>query len=237
MRYLAIASDYDGTLATRGQVSTTTLTALQQLQASGRKLILVTGRQLDELAQIFPQLTGFDCVVAENGALLYWPSTGEEQLLGDRPPQAFIQALQQRQVASLAVGRVIVATWKPHETTVWETIQDLGLELQVILNKDAVMVLPSGLNKAAGLRAALERMNLSLSQVVGLGDAENDLDFLEICGFSVAVANALPVVKARADWVTSGERGDGVTEVIDQILTSDLSQLPTRSPADGKPTS
>ena len=229
MQYLAIASDYDGTLATHGRVSSTTLAALQRLRESGRKLILVTGRQLDELAQIFPQVDWFDCVVVENGAVLYWPDTSKEQLLGDRPPSEFIQALQQRQVAPLAVGRVIVATWKPHDITVTQTIQELGLALQVILNKDAVMVLPAHLNKAAGLRTALEQMGLTLSQVVGFGDAENDLDFLEICGFSIAVANALPAVKARVAWVTPGSRGDGVVEGIEQLLTSDLSALPKRS--------
>ncbi|MEP0819946.1 HAD-IIB family hydrolase [Trichocoleus desertorum] len=184
---------------------------------------LVTGRRLDELFQVLPQVDWFDCVVAENGALLYWPNTREEQLLGDRPPAAFIQALQERQVDSLAVGRVIVATWKPYETTVLETIRDLGLELQIILNKEAVMVLPSGLNKATGLKAALERMELSPQNVVGFGDAENDLAFLNICALSVAVANALPMVKEQADWVTQGSRGDGVAEVIDQLLTSELS--------------
>ncbi|MBD2120836.1 HAD family hydrolase [Trichocoleus sp. FACHB-262] len=223
MRYLAIASDYDGTLATKGQVSKTTLAALQRLRESGRKLILVTGRRLDELFQVLPQVDWFDCVVAENGALLYWPRTREEQLLGDRPPAAFIQALQERQVDSLAVGRVIVATWKPYETTVLEIIKDLGLELQIIFNKEAVMVLPSGLNKATGLKAALERMELSPQNVVGFGDAENDLAFLNICALSVAVANALPMVKEQADWVTQGSRGDGVAEVIDQLLTSELS--------------
>jgi HAD superfamily hydrolase (TIGR01484 family) len=231
MRYLAIASDYDGTLATHGRVSDTALAALQRLRESNRKLILITGRQLDELAQILPQIDWFDCVVAENGAVLYWPSTGQEELLGDRPPAAFIEALQERQVAPLAVGRVIVATWKPHDTTVLKTIQDLGLALQVILNKEAVMVLPVGLNKAAGLKAALARMGLTLDQVVGCGDAENDLDFLEVCGVAVAVANALPVVKAQADWVTQGSRGEGVVEMIDRLLASDLSDLPPRSPS------
>ncbi|MEP0870638.1 Cof-type HAD-IIB family hydrolase [Trichocoleus desertorum AS-A10] len=223
MRYLAIASDYDGTLATKGQVSKTTLAALQRLRESGRKLILVTGRRLDELFHVLPQVDWFDCVVAENGALLYWPNTREEELLGDRPPEAFIQALQERQVDSLAVGRVIVATWKPYETTVLEIIKDLGLELQIIFNKEAVMVLPSSLNKATGLKAALERMELSPQNVVGFGDAENDLAFLNICALSVAVANALPMVKEQADWVTQGSRGDGVAEVIDQLLTSELS--------------
>nr|WP_290226151.1 HAD family hydrolase [Trichocoleus desertorum] len=230
MRYLAIASDYDGTLATNGQVSETTLAALQRLRKSGRKLILVTGRHLDDLFQVLPQIDWFDCIVAENGALLYWPSNREEQLLGDRPPEAFIQALQKRQVEPLIVGRVIVATWQPHEAAVWEIIKDLGLELQIILNKDAVMVLPAEIDKAVGLKAALKRMELSLQNVIGFGDAENDHAFLDICGLSVAVANALPEVKARTHWVTQGSRGDGVVEVIDQLLASGLDEMPPRSP-------
>lgn len=164
----------------------------------------------------------FDCVVAENGALLYFPATREKQLLGDRPPDAFIQALQAHNVEPLGIGNVIVSTWEPHETTVLETIRDLGLELQVIFNKGAVMVLPSGINKAAGLNAALARMELSPHNVVAVGDAENDHAFLEVCECSVAVANALPMLKERADWVTQDSRGAGVVELIDQLVDSDL---------------
>ncbi len=221
MRYLALASDYDGTLATDGQVNEATLTALQRWQETGRKLILVTGRQLDDLCQVFPQVDKFDCVVAENGALLYWPASREEQLLGDRPPEIFIQTLKTHKVAPLSIGRVIVATWEPNETTVLETIRELGLELQVIFNKGAVMVLPTGINKAAGLEAALNQMRLSAHNVVAVGDAENDQAFLDLCGFSVAVANALPMVKEQADWITQGSRGAGVNELIDKLLASE----------------
>lgn len=222
MRYLALASDYDGTLATDGQVDEATLTALQRWQETGRKLILVTGRQLDDLCLVFPQVDRFDCVVAENGALLYWPASREEQLLGDRPPEIFIQTLKEHKVDPLSIGRVIVATWEPNETTVLETIRELGLELQVIFNKGAVMVLPIGINKAAGLEAALNQMRLSAQNVVAVGDAENDQAFLDFCGFSVAVANALPMVKEQADWITQGSRGAGVTELIDKLIASDL---------------
>ena len=54
-------------------------------------------------------------------------------------------------VPPLAVGRSIVATWEPNQTTVLEAIRELGLELQIIFNKGAVMILPAGMNKAAGL--------------------------------------------------------------------------------------
>jgi HAD superfamily hydrolase (TIGR01484 family) len=225
MHYLALATDYDGTLATNGQVDEATLSALKRLQESGRKLLLVTGRHLDDLYQVFPEADCFDCIVAENGALLYFPDSQKEQLLGDCPTDEFIQTLKARHVSPLDVGRVIVSTWEPHETTVLQTIQELGLELQVIFNKGAVMVLPSDINKATGLEAALMQMGLSTHNTVAVGDAENDTALLDSCEFSVAVANALPSIKEKVDWVTQGNRGQGVIELIDKLISTDLQDL------------
>src|SRR2546427_8166000 len=106
MRYLALACDYDGTLAHDGRVSEETLAALEHVRNSGRKLIMVTGRELPDLQQVFPHLDLFDRVVAENGALLYLPATGEEKLLGERPPEVFVRALRERGVGPISVGRV-----------------------------------------------------------------------------------------------------------------------------------
>ncbi len=231
MHYLILATDYDGTLASGGKVSDVTLEALKRLQKSGRKLILVTGRQLDDLCQVFPEVNIFDCVVVENGAVLYFPSTREEFLLGSLPPESFVEALRSRNIDPLSVGKVIVATWEPHEAEVLNVIRELGLDLQVIFNKGAVMVLPAGVNKASGLDEALSRMGLSNHNTVAIGDAENDLAFLKPCEFSVAVDNALPSVKSEVDWVTQASRGDGVIELIDRLLTEDLEEsslLPER---------
>src|SRR5947209_19729751 len=96
MRYLALACDYDGTLAHHGRVDEATLAALERLLATGRKLILVTGRELPDLLSVFPHLGLFERVVAENGALLYRPGSREEKLLGAAPPQSFLQALRRR---------------------------------------------------------------------------------------------------------------------------------------------
>jgi HAD superfamily hydrolase (TIGR01484 family) len=228
VRYHALACDYDGTLATHGRVDDATLAALDRLRASRRKLILVTGRRLPDLFEVFPRIELFDRVVAENGAVLYRPSDRGERTLAEAPPEALVAALKQRQVTPLAVGRVIVATWEPSEAAVLETIRELGLELQVIFNKGAVMVLPSGVNKATGLDAALAELCLSRHNVVGVGDAENDHAFLARCECSVAVANALPSLKERADVVTTGERGAGVAELIDGLLACDLAELEPR---------
>src|SRR6266404_6171704 len=222
MRYLALASDYDGTLATHGVVFPETLDALERLRRSGRKLIMVTGRELPDLERVFPRFDLFDRIVAENGAVVYQPATYEKCVLAARPKPVFVDALRARGVGPLAVGDVIVATWHPNENIVLDVIRDLGLELQVIFNKGAVMVLPSGVNKTSGLEAALNSLGLSMHNVVGVGDAENDHAFLTSCEFSVAVANALPAVKDTADLTTRGSHGAGVVELIDMMLEDDL---------------
>jgi phosphoglycolate phosphatase (TIGR01487 family) len=219
--YAALATDYDGTLAHQGVVSAEALRAIVRLRASGKRLVLVTGRELEELKGVFPQIGLCDLVVAENGALLYWPKTQQIKLLGEPPPEKFVQELRERGVP-IAVGRVIVATVEPHENAVLQSIKKLGLELEVIFNKGSVMVLPTGVNKATGLRAGLPRLGLSTRHVIGVGDAENDHAFLRICGCGIAVANALPTLKERADFITQHPHGEGVVELIDQLLTNNF---------------
>ena len=225
MRFHVLATDYDGTLSHDGRVDEPTLAALERLRATGRKLILVTGRELPELLVCMPQLELFDLVVAENGALLYRPSDKETWTLAKPPPRSFVAELLRRGIHQVSVGKAIVATWLTHETTVREVIRDQGLDLQVILNKDAVMVLPVGVNKATGLIAALADLGLSLHETVAIGDAENDQSFLAICACSVGVANALDSIKERVDWVTTEERGAGVVQLIERLITDDLASL------------
>ncbi len=225
MRYLALASDYDGTLACDGRVDHDTIRAIERLIQSGRKFILVTGRELPDLQSAFPRLELCERVVAENGAVLYNPATREKRPLAAKPPQQFVDDLRARGVKDLSVGDVIIATWCPSEREAIEVIRDSGLELQIIFNKDAVMILPSGVNKMTGLSCALEELKLSEHDVVGIGDAENDHAFLESCECSVAVSNAIPALKEKATLVTKGARGAGVVELIEKLLADDLSEV------------
>jgi hydroxymethylpyrimidine pyrophosphatase-like HAD family hydrolase/energy-coupling factor transporter ATP-binding protein EcfA2 len=225
MRYRVFATDYDGTLAHHGLVEESTLAAVERLKHSGRRVVLVTGRELDDVLRTCQRPELFDRIVAENGALVFGPADRKVLQQGEPPPPDFVAALQARGVTPLSTGRVIVSTWEPNESVVLEVIRELGLELQVVFNKGAVMVLPSGVNKATGLAAALADLGMSRHNTVGVGDAENDHAFLAVCECAVAVANALPQVKARADLVTSGAHGHGVRELIDRLLESDLAEM------------
>jgi phosphoglycolate phosphatase (TIGR01487 family) len=227
MYFVALATDYDGTIAEDGVVAEATLEALRELKQSGRKLLLVTGRQLPDLKKVLPEVALFDLVVAENGGLLFDPKIGEETLLAPEPSQVFLDALRAHEVP-VSAGRCIVATWEPHQHAVLEAIRELGLELQIIFNKGAVMVLPAGVSKASGLEAALAMLELSPHNVVGIGDAENDHAFLRLCGCAVAVANALPLLKENADFVTESPRGAGVAALARRMIVDDLAGLSER---------
>ena len=222
MRYLALAADYDGTLANAGTVGPDTIQAIERLVASGRKLILVTGRVLPEILEIFPQISLCERVVAENGAVLYRPATKEITLLAPPPPSAFLEEVQRRKVEHLTLGNSIVATRVPYETVILDIIRDLGLELRIIFNKGAVMVLSHGINKATGLTAALKQLELSPHNIAAIGDGENDHAMLTYSEYAVAVENAVPMLKETADRTTVGDHGHGVIELINELVENDL---------------
>ncbi|MFP7632832.1 HAD-IIB family hydrolase [Pseudomonas veronii] len=226
MHFLALAVDYDGTIAENGNVPEHVCTALAGLKASGRKLLLITGRELQALKHHFTQLDLFDLVVVENGALLYDPRTDTEELIADSASTALVERLRDKGVSPLSVGRSVIATWHPFEDAVISSIRELGLELQMTFNKDAIMVLPTGVNKASGLSAALLRLGICELNVVGVGDAENDHAFLAICGCAAAVNNAIDSIKARADICLSQDHGRGVCELIDMLLQKDAALVP-----------
>jgi hydroxymethylpyrimidine pyrophosphatase-like HAD family hydrolase len=218
MRYAALATDYDGTIAADGCVEERAVAALRQLRKAGWRLILATGRELEDLRGLMPDLALFDRVVAENGAVLHTPATGQTRLLAGPPLPSFAARLAAKGVHPLHQGQVIVETWQEHEAEVRGTIQELGLDLAAITNKGALMIVPVGVNKASGTAEALREVGVPPARCVAVGDAENDLELLALCGLSVAVANALPAVKQAASLVMDSERGEGVAELVRYLL-------------------
>ena len=244
MNIHVFATDYDGTIAEGNRINEVTARALARVRATGRKVLLVTGRMLPDLQSVCPDLDEqFDAVVAENGALVYFPERREVRTLGDPPEPALIDALQRRGVP-FSLGSAIIATDAPFAEAALDAIKETGVERTLVFNKGALMLLPGGVTKGTGLTATLAALELSPRNMVGIGDAENDHAFLSICECAVAVADAVPALRERADYVTRGMASRGTVEFIEEHLLNDLAdimprltrhQLPLGEAADGAP--
>src|SRR5215207_7101138 len=131
MRFTVLACDYDGTIARQGEVDDKTAWDLGRVRTSGRRVVLVTGRDLPTLRSVCPHLELFDRVIAENGALLYRPDDGSERALAD--------PLERLAASGVPVdtGRAVVFNLRPNEVAALEAIAELGLGHQVIRNREA----------------------------------------------------------------------------------------------------
>jgi hydroxymethylpyrimidine pyrophosphatase-like HAD family hydrolase len=207
----ALATDYDETIAHNGYVSAKVHAALARFRQSGRKLILNTGRELQDLLSVCPDMNVFDLAILENGAVMYRPSTQEEVLLGDPPPEELVSALRRRGVPILH-GRVALESTVHYRRQIDDAILDSGIERSFAFNKSSIIILPPATDKATGLRAALAELEISIEDTAGIGDAENDHALLAACGLAVAVPHATDALKREAHQIM------GPIELIDRVL-------------------
>lgn len=228
MRYVALAAGFDGTLARDGRCDERCIDALRALGATGRKLILVTGRELRELLEIFPEARMFDYVVAENGAVMYRPATRQSEILAQAPPEFLLQELRRRRITPLAVGSSIVTTVPANQAEVSDVLRRLQLDFQLVSNAGKLTIQPADVDKASGVRAALKDLGVSRHNMVAIGDGENDLALFEFAEHAVAVQNADPALRKVADRTTQGPYGDGFLELAHDLIATDLATVVPR---------
>jgi len=233
MRHRVLACDYDGTLATQGVCSDQTIEALERVAAAGIRLVLVTGRTLEELTDVFDPGTLFEAIVVENGAVVIDVAKDTEQLLAPRLPGGLVAEFQRTGVTPLVVGRVLCSTAWSQEAKLSAGIDRLGVDRQVVRNRESAMVLPPGVSKRTGLQAALRAIGELPSVTVAVGDGENDVPLFAVAGVSVAVANAVDVLKARADVVLTEPNGRGIQSLAAAMVAGDLGALTALSPVVG----
>ncbi len=228
MHRRVLAFDFDGTLADEtGRVPPELQIALETLHSSGYVLFLVTGRQLEKIA-LGPLADLFTGIVWENGAVLYDAVMQETYLPFGAIDPRLVQMLESAQVP-LEHGHAIVSTWAAHTETVWRVVNEWGGDAAVVANKGSVMILPAGAAKGSGLERLLKIRGFSPHNLVSFGDAENDLSLLTLGEFGVAVADAVPALKAVADMVTTHPGPAGVLEVLETFwLNGRAMDIPLR---------
>jgi len=233
MRHRVLACDFDGTLATMGVCTDETVEALRRVAATGMRLVLVTGRTWEELIDVFDPGSLFEQIVVENGAVVIDAASGQEQLLAPRVPPALVAELQRVGVTPLIVGRVLCSTAISQDAKLTAAIAKVGVDRQVVHNRDSAMVLPPGISKRTGIEAALRALGETPAATVAVGDGENDIALFAVAGVSVAVANAVDALKQRADVVLREPNGRGVQSLAAALVAGDLGALTALSPLAG----
>ncbi len=217
MKLCVVAVDYDGTIARDGRVEPLVVEAIKEAQGRGIVVILVTGRIMADLRRVLPEHELFDAIVTENGAVLSFPNV-PSRLLTHPPSQILLDELCARDVA-VSFGDCIIEADAGDAPKILEAIRKLELPLVLQFNHGRVMVLPQGINKASGLREALNTLRLSLHNCVGIGDGENDYAMLDACEIGVAVSWGSKALQGIADEVLQGEGPAAVAAYIREVTT------------------
>jgi hydroxymethylpyrimidine pyrophosphatase-like HAD family hydrolase len=218
--FKALACDFDGTLASDDRIGPAVRDALERARKARLRLILVTGRTFFELTRVCDCIELFDAVVAENGAVIYYPGSAMIRDQGPPVPNRLLGELDRRGIY-YQVGRVIVGIARGDETGVKEALAAAGVTRDLIYNRAALMLLPAGVSKGSGMQHVLRFLGLSPHDVLALGDAENDLPLFDACGFSGCPGDSLPAVRERVDWVFPGAHGDGIAAAITEQILQD----------------
>jgi hydroxymethylpyrimidine pyrophosphatase-like HAD family hydrolase len=211
--FRALAVDYDGSLAAHDRIAEPAVAALERARQAGLRLILVTGRTFFELTRVCARIDLFDAVVAENGAVLHDPREGTICDEAPGPAPRLLAELDRRSIP-FQIGRVIIGTGRSYEAGVRAAMAAAGVHLDLVCNRAALMLLPSGISKGTGVRRVIRRQGLSFHDVLAIGDAENDLELFAACGFTACPGNAVAEVLHAADWVFPGDNGSAIASAI-----------------------
>lgn len=79
-------------------------------------------------------------------------------------------------------------------------------------------IMPQNIDKAYSLQKLLCAIGLNADRMICCGDGYNDLTMIEYAGLGVAMENAQPIVREKADFITKSNDDDGILYVIDKFM-------------------
>ena len=210
-RIEALACDFDRTLTDLAlRPVPQAFAALQRARRAGRKVVVVSGRGLDFLEREAGHVA--DAIVGENGCFLL--HGGKRRCLG---PTVDLRAALADLRIELEHGELMTSADVEHEPLLREALARADVPADLIRNLDRVMVLPRGVDKAAGVLAALQALGVEPAHAAAAGDGENDVALLSAVGYGIAVANAVPQLKTVARHVCADVGGHGVARWIENV--------------------
>ena len=96
---------------------------------------------------------------------------------------------------------------------------ELSKHFNTVLSQPSIYeTLPQGVSKATALQSLAEKLGLLPTEIMAIGDGNNDREMLEFAGLSIAMDNASTPIKALANHVTTSNNEDGVAAAIYQWI-------------------
>ena len=218
----AIALDVDGTITDEKRIlCTSSLEAIRESEERGIPVILVTGNILCSTRTISILLGTSGGLVAENGGVI--KSSKGKYILGDiRKCQKAFEFLKSRfQIKKVEYSEQRVSEIAIERDVDVEILKESLKNFNVRLydTKFAIHITDPSVNKGSSLICLAQDLGVRPKEIMAVGDSENDLEFLEVAGIKVAVANADHELKSLADYISKKPYGDGVKEAIERFIS------------------
>lgn len=217
----AIAVDVDGTITDdKRRLCPSALESLQESEKRGIPVIIVTGNILCATKTISILLGTSGGLVAENGGVIEF--RGDYFVLGDlskcQKAYDFLKTkypIKKVEYSAERVSEIALQRNIPVEL-VKEALKDFDVE--VYDTGFAIHLTDPDVDKGSSLALLSNDMGIKPDEILAIGDSENDLELFKVAGVKVAVKNADPELKARADYVTEKSYGNGVKEALERFL-------------------
>jgi len=209
----AVILDFDRTLTKKpGRINAR---AFRELKSLKKPLVLASGRNTSFMRELSRKNHGISAIVAENGSVVFFPRS-KETIITDSDFMQAARKIVRGKFPELSIGSVVVHAPLKMKREIRRALPGMK-GLKFVKNIDRVMLLPKSVDKGKGVLLALHRMGIEPEKTIVVGDGENDVDLFNVPGFRVAVANAVPKLKALADQVTEHESARGVIEIVEKL--------------------
>ncbi len=206
--------------------------AFRRLETNGVPVALATGNVRPVAWALSRHLGLTGPLICENGGVVWdWRREKEVQYLADGTRARLACEWLATRIPDLDSAGISSNAWRESEWCLYthedneaiemELAQSEWSDLEVVRTGFAIHINDPGLNKGAGIRLALEPLEIDPSECIGVGDSPNDLPMFSTVGWAVAVGSAFPEVKAAANAVASDDLigGHAVIALIEEILS------------------
>ena len=196
---------------------------------SGVSFALATGRPIPYVEAMIQLLDILDCKlpsVCEGGGVLYWPSSDTSEILSPLEiPNTLLENLTPDSFR-IEPGKSTCLSLYPNPPFSVQSLYDEvvaspdAFSFSISTSSAAVDITPPGIDKGAAILAVSNQCKISPSEMLCIGDSNNDIPLLELAGHSACPANATSEVKKMVDYVAKEQSTEGVIEILNHFKTA-----------------